>query len=54
MLPNYLLKFNEVISNFQEKFPGNEWNLEFRDSLINDFSLLLPFQNFNVLFICIQ
>lgn len=38
MLPDYLLKFNEALFNFQEKFPVNKWTPEFRDSLINDYS----------------
>ena len=38
MLPDYLLKFNKALSDFQEKFPRQEWTTEFRDSLINDYS----------------
>lgn len=38
MLPNYLLRFNQTLSNFQEKSPRTKWTPEFRDSLINDFS----------------
>lgn len=38
MLPNYLLKFNKALSDFQEKFPRQDWTLEFRNSLINDYS----------------
>lgn len=38
MLPDYLLKFNKALSDFQEKFPRQEWTPEFRDSLINDYS----------------
>ena len=38
MLPDYLLKFNDALSNFQEKFPRDTWSTEFRDSLINDYS----------------
>ncbi len=38
MLPEYLLKFNEALSKFQEKFPRNNWTPEFRNSLINDYS----------------
>jgi len=38
MLPDYLLKFNEALSNFQEKFSRDNWSTEFRDSLINDYS----------------
>jgi hypothetical protein len=33
-LPDYLLKFNEALSNFQEKFPRDNWSIAFRDSLI--------------------
>jgi Fic family protein len=38
MLPNYLLKFNEALSDFQEKFPRDTWSIDFRNSLINDYS----------------
>lgn len=38
MLPDYLLKFNKALSDFQEKFPRQEWTPEFRNSLINDYS----------------
>lgn len=38
MLPNYLLKFNEALLLFQNKFPRLEWSEEFRSSLINDYT----------------
>ncbi len=38
MLPIYLLNFNKALSQFQVKFPRNEWSESFRISLINDFS----------------
>lgn len=38
MLPDYLLKFNKALSDFQERYPRQEWTSEFRDSLINDYS----------------
>lgn len=38
MLPDYLLKFNKALSDFQEKFPRDQWTQEFRNSLINDYS----------------
>lgn len=38
MLPDYLLKFNETISIFKEKFPRDNWSTEFKNSLINDYS----------------
>lgn len=38
MLPDFLLKFNEALSNFQKKFPIKDWTPEFRNSLINDYS----------------
>lgn len=38
MLPDYLLKFNKALTDFQEKFPRQEWTPEFRDALINDYS----------------
>lgn len=38
MLPAYLIKFNEVLSDFQTSFPKSKWTQEFKDSLINDYS----------------
>lgn len=38
MLPDYLTNFNAALLKFQEKFPRENWSLEFRDSLINDYS----------------
>lgn len=38
MLPNYLLKFNDALLKFQEKYPRKEWSAEFENSLINDYS----------------
>lgn len=38
MLPDYLLNFNSALLKFQEKFPRNSWSVEFKDSLINDYS----------------
>lgn len=36
MLPKYLLAFNDALTQFQEKFPREQWTEEFRSSLIND------------------
>ena len=38
MLPDYLLEFNKTLKCFQEKFPLSNWSLEFKNSLINDYS----------------
>ncbi|AWG21860.1 cell filamentation protein Fic [Flavobacterium faecale] len=38
MLPNYLLKFNEALLLFQNKFPRLEWGEDFKSSLINDYT----------------
>lgn len=38
MLPDYLLSFNEALLKFQEKFPRDKWSVDFRNSLINDYS----------------
>ncbi len=38
MLPNYLLKFNDALLRFQEKYPRKEWSVAFENSLINDYS----------------
>lgn len=38
MLPDYLLKFNQALFQFQQKFPREEWTEDFRMSLVNDFS----------------
>lgn len=38
MLPDYLLGFNEALSQFQAKFPRGDWSVDFRNSLINDYS----------------
>lgn len=38
MLPDYLVKFNEALATFLEKFPRDKWSTEFRNSLINDYS----------------
>lgn len=38
MLPIYLSNFNKALSEFQHKFPRNNWSETFRLSLINDYS----------------
>lgn len=38
MLPEYLIHFNVVLSDFQANFPRSKWTQEFKDSLINDYS----------------
>ncbi|REG94811.1 Fic family protein [Flavobacterium aquicola] len=38
MLPDYLLNFNLALLKFQEKFPRDNWSVEFKDSLVNDYS----------------
>jgi Fic family protein len=38
MIPDYLSAFNDALSQFQEKFPRENWTDEFRTSLINDYS----------------
>lgn len=38
MLPEYLSAFNDVLSQFQEKFPREQWTEGFRASLVNDYS----------------
>jgi Fic family protein len=38
MLPDYLSEFNKTLKCFQEKFPLSNWSLEFKNSLINDYS----------------
>lgn len=38
MLSDYLLNFNKALSNFQIKFPKDNWTKTFRNSLINDYS----------------
>lgn len=38
MLPDYLLNFNSALIKFQEKFPRDRWSVEFKDSLVNDYS----------------
>jgi Fic family protein len=38
MLPDYLLNFNKALTDFQLKFPKDTWSIEFKDSLINDYS----------------
>ena len=38
MLPNYLVKFNDALLKFQEKYPRKKWSVEFENSLINDYS----------------
>lgn len=38
MLPAYLIKFNEVLSDFQTSFPKSKLTQEFTASLINDYS----------------
>lgn len=38
MLPDYLKAFNEALSQFQQKFPRDHWNEDFKTSLINDYS----------------
>ncbi|MDR7211030.1 hypothetical protein [Flavobacterium piscis] len=37
-LPDYLLNFNSALLKFQEKFPRDNWSVEFKDSLVNDYS----------------
>lgn len=38
VLPDYLSDFNRALSEFQMTFPKKSWSVEFRESLINDFS----------------
>ena len=38
MLSDYLLVFNEVLTDFQKKFQRDCWTEAFRNSLINDYS----------------
>jgi Fic family protein len=38
MLPEYLIKFNDTLSKFQQKHPRKDWSVQFKDSLINDYS----------------
>lgn len=37
MLADYLIKFNETLLLFQEKFPNKKWSQSFKNSLINDY-----------------
>jgi Fic family protein len=38
MLPDYLVNFNSILKEFQDKFPVQTWSPEFRNSLVNDYS----------------
>ena len=38
MLPDYLQNFNEALQKFQDKFPKGKWSVDFKESLINDYS----------------
>jgi Fic family protein len=38
MLPDYLVNFNSILKEFQDKFPVQSWSPEFRNSLVNDYS----------------
>lgn len=38
MLPDYLQNFNEALLKFQDKFPKGKWSVDFKESLINDYS----------------
>lgn len=38
MLPDYLVNFNSILKEFQDKFPVPTWSPQFRNSLINDYS----------------
>ena len=38
MLPDFLSEFNQVLEQFQEKYPQKKWSDEFKNSLLNDYS----------------
>ncbi len=38
MLPIFLSEFNKVLAQFQEKHPIEKWSIEFKNSLLNDYS----------------
>ena len=38
MLPVFLSEFNKVLAKFQEKHPIEKWSVEFKNSLLNDYS----------------
>src|SRR5690606_37550414 len=38
MLPNYLIRFNSALEQFQKKFPRPNWSDDFKSKLINDYS----------------
>lgn len=37
MLTNYLVRFNQTLTEFQDKFPRAQWSEDFKKNLINDF-----------------
>jgi hypothetical protein len=38
MLPEYLLRFNEILEAFNRKYPRGNWSEQFKNNLINDYS----------------